>query len=192
LDSFFVSERDGQHGVYFNKLLQATLPYLHSEGVSEVYTLSLYPWTANLFEANGFSLQTHIITLSRKLESLSEAPNLPGEMDIRSMTVSDLDEVEALDRSAFPPAWQMNRQSLQVAYQESAFNAVIVSAKGLLSYIITTSTFSMAHLARLAVAPEAQHQHLGHIMVQTFLEVCINRGIDFATVTPSSDNHASP
>lgn len=187
----FVCLRDGQHAHYFSQLLQASLPYLESEQVSEIYTLSLTPWTETLFTANRFSIETHIITLVREIDLESPDVNLPAEFSLRPMTARDLDAVQTLDSQAFPPAWQMNRLSLQHAYQDSSYSTVVVTAERIVGYQISTSTLSFAHLARLAVAPEAQHHHLGRALVQNVFMDCLEKGITTLSVNTQSDNDTS-
>ena len=56
---------------------------------------------------------------------------------------------------------------------------------------MSTSTFSYAHLARLAVAPEAQHQHIGSALVQNVFMDCFEKGITTLSVNTQSDNTTS-
>jgi len=187
----FVCLRDGHHAHYFSQLLQRSLPYLKSKGVNQLYTLSLAPWVEALFTANGFSTETHIITLKREIEMEPAQISTPESFSIRPMTVRDLDTVHTLDEQAFPPAWQMNRLSLQHAYQDSNYCTVAIAAGRIVGYQMSTSTFSFAHLARLAVAPEAQHQHIGSALVQNVFMDCFEKGITTLSVNTQSDNTTS-
>ncbi len=187
----FVCLRDGQHAHYFSELLQKSLPYLKSEGVTQLYTLSPADWTEALFAANGFSINTQIITLMREIDIESAQISTPAGFSIRPMTARDLDAVRTLDEQAFPPAWQMNRLSLQHAYQDSSYSTVVVTAGRVVGYQISTSTFSLAHLARLAVAPEAQHRRLGRALVQDVFMDCLEKGISTLSVNTQSDNAIS-
>ena len=187
----FVCLRDGRHAHYFSQLLQKSLPYLKSEGVTQLYTLALADWTEALFAANGFSINTQIITLMREIEIESAQISTPPGFFIRPMTARDLDAVQTLDEQAFPPAWQMNRLSLQHAYQDSNYSTVAVASGHIVGYQISTSTLSFAHLARLAVAPEAQHQHLGRALVQNVFMDCLEKGITTLSVNTQSDNATS-
>jgi ribosomal-protein-alanine N-acetyltransferase len=144
-----------------------------------------------LMTTHGFSNETHIITLMREIDEEFAHMRLPANISIRPMTARDLDAVRPLDEQAFPPAWQMNRLSLRHAYQDSNYSTVAIAAGRIVGYQISTSTFSLAHLARLAVAPEAQHQHIGRSLVRNLFMDCLEKGITTLSVNTQTDNVTS-
>lgn len=188
---FFVSVRDGKHNHYFVKLLQASYPYLQKKGVKEIYALSLYPWVANLLETNSFALETNIVTLLCELPDITPIVDLPEGLIIRPMTEKDLPDVEIVDCIAFPPEWQINTASLVKAYQNATYRTVACIDKLLVGYQLTTATFTLAHLARLAVTNELQRHHIGKALVQDVFSAMLGSGISEITVNTQESNKAS-
>jgi ribosomal-protein-alanine N-acetyltransferase len=110
---------------------------------------------------------------------------------IRGMKQNDLPDVAELDAAAFAPLWQNAEETLAIALPQASVATVAENAAGLVGYQITTANPFGAHLARLAVRPDAQNQGYGSLLVADLVERLNRQGVDRLTVNTQSDNHAS-
>ena len=68
--------------------------------------------------------------------------------------------------------------------------ATEMEAAAELGELSTANDFS-AHLARVAVLPQFQHEHIGHQLVEDMIDSFFQKGISSITVNTQSTNHAS-
>jgi ribosomal-protein-alanine N-acetyltransferase len=107
------------------------------------------------------------------------------------MQTDDLAAVAELDAFAFTPLWQNSLDALEKALPQATAATVAEDAQGLVGYQISTANPFGAHLARLAVRPDAQRRGLGSLIVTDLIQRLKNKGIARLTVNTQSDNHAS-
>ena len=189
---FFISVRDGNHELYFRKLLDATMGVLSTCQSSGLFVLPQRPWMRSLVEDNDFLPVEEIVNLYLQIELFSTPlqMQIPG-LEIRQMTQNNLPAVEALDEVAFLPEWRLNLESLQKVYQMSSHATVAVLKGVIVGYQAMTSTFDSAHLARLAVAPFFQGKGIGHALASEMLAYCADTGMSRVTVNTQRSNTAS-
>ena len=107
------------------------------------------------------------------------------------MNFDDLCAVQILDQRAFSPVWQNSRNLLEAAFEQAAIATVAEDDSGVIGYQISTSSSTGGHLARLAVAPEAQARGVGRALVNDLLSQFQRRGALRVTVNTQIDNLAS-
>jgi ribosomal protein S18 acetylase RimI-like enzyme len=107
------------------------------------------------------------------------------------MSAGDLPTVAELDAHAFLPLWQNPLDALERALPQATVATVIEDERGLVGYQISTANPFGAHLARLAVRPDAQRKGLGSLIVTDLIQRLEHKGIARLTVNTQSDNYAS-
>ena len=116
---------------------------------------------------------------------------LSGGIKICPMQTRDLPAVVDVDASAFEPLWRNSLDALFKAFGQAFHATVAETSAGLIGYQLSTGSVLGAHLARLAVRPEAQGAGIGSAMVIDLLRAVRQRGRADVTVNTQSDNLAS-
>jgi ribosomal protein S18 acetylase RimI-like enzyme len=80
---------------------------------------------------------------------------------------------------------------LEKALPQATSATVLEDARGLVGYQISTANPFGAHLARLAVRPDAQRRGLGTLIVTDLINRLNHKNIARLTVNTQSDNLAS-
>jgi ribosomal-protein-alanine N-acetyltransferase len=80
---------------------------------------------------------------------------------------------------------------LEKALPQATSAIVAEDDEGVVGYQISTANPFGAHLARLAVRPDAQRRGLGSLIVTDLIRRLKNKGVSRLTVNTQSDNHAS-
>jgi len=91
--------------------------------------------------------------------------------DLRPLRDSDLDQVEAIERAAYPQPW--TRQHFRDELTRDCAHclaAVTADDQKLLGYLIWWLVVDEAQILNLAVAPTAQRQGVGAALLQRCLE----------------------
>jgi ribosomal protein S18 acetylase RimI-like enzyme len=107
------------------------------------------------------------------------------------MTESDLPDVERTDKASFHPLWQNPLETLERAYKQSMFATVAENENGIVGYQLTTGSGQRAHLARLAVHPEAQGHGVGRALLIDLFSKLMRNGFTRLSVNTQSDNNVS-
>jgi len=152
--------------------------------------LGLQDWFDDVVLKNNFHLHQRIVILEWN-GFLPPKFELPPDCQLRLMAREDLPAVQQVDEKAFVPIWQNTLSDLDLAFTQSPYAAVIECQQSVVGYQICTSTSFGAHLARLAVNPESQRNHLGYAMVRDLLAHFKGTGIGMLTVNTQNNNHAS-
>lgn len=174
----------------WSALWQIAQNVLARQGGATVAAIARQSWLDDLLTCNGFRHINDLVTLEWQRHVLS--PDLlQPRAGIRPMTIEDLPHVAALDVAAFPPLWHNTTQSLSKALTQAQFATVMEDAHGLAGYQISTGTPFGAHLARLAVRPDAQGQGIGSALVWDVIRRLDWRSGARLTVNTQSDNLAS-
>lgn len=159
-------------------------------GGATVALIAMQQWLSDLLIKHQFAHDQDIIMLEWKGSSvLEKAP--PDGVKVRPMSAADLPAVAELDASAFLPLWQNPLDALERALPQATAATVIEDERGLIGYQISTANPFGAHLARLAVRPDAQRKGLGSLLVTDLIRRLKHKGIARLTVNTQSDNHAS-
>lgn len=163
---------------------------LGRQGGATVALIAMQQWLKDLLVRNHFVHNLDIIMLEWRGSFAPQKAPVEG-VRVRTMTGADLPAVAALDALAFSPLWQNPLDALEKALPQSTSATVLEDARGLVGYQISTANPFGAHLARLAVRPDAQRRGLGALIVTDLIQRLNKKGILRLTVNTQSDNHAS-
>jgi len=163
---------------------------IEQQGGATVALIAMHQWLRDLLIRNGFSHTQDIVMLEWKGLEVPEQPVIDGVM-IRTMHASDLPAVAELDEAAFMSLWQNPLNALEKALPQATSATVMEDAQGLVGYQISTANPFGAHLARLAVRPDAQRRGLGSLIVADLIRRLKKKNVARLTVNTQSDNHAS-
>jgi len=163
---------------------------ISQQGGATVALIAMHRWLSDLLIKNGFSHTQDIVMLEWKGLEAPEQPLVSG-VTIRTMHAGDLPAVAELDAAAFMPLWQNPLDALEKALPQATSATVLEDAQGLVGYQITTANPFGAHLARLAVRPDAQQRGLGSLVVADLIRRLKQKKVARLTVNTQSDNHAS-
>jgi ribosomal protein S18 acetylase RimI-like enzyme len=152
--------------------------------------LGLQDWFDEVVLKYHFHLHQRIVILEWN-GFLPPKHDLPPDCWLRVMSREDLPAVQQVDEKAFHPIWQNSASDLEIAYTQSTYATVIECQQTVIGYQICTSTSFGAHLARLAVNPASQRNHLGYAMVQDLQTHFKASGIGMLTVNTQNNNLAS-
>jgi len=171
-------------------LWSAAQTEIAQQGGATVALIAMHQWLVDLLIRNGFSHTQDIIMLEWKGAKAPRQLQAEG-VTVRAMRISDLPEVAELDADAFMPLWQNPLESLEKALPQATAATVLEDDLGLVGYQISTLNPFGAHLARLAVRPDAQRRGLGSLIITDLLRRLKDKNITRLTVNTQSDNHAS-
>ncbi len=155
-----------------------------------IAAIAIEYWMEPLLQEARFDLRQWVVVLERRLSTLpsrKDAENLP----IRSMRAEDLKAVAQVDWEAFSPPWRHSLDSLRRAFAQALFASVLELDGKILGYQITTGHAFGAHLARLAVHPQAQGQGWGRKLLEALFDSLRSRRIERLTVNTQHDNRVS-
>jgi ribosomal-protein-alanine N-acetyltransferase len=170
-------------------LWDSLCPELIQQGTQRVSMLITRDWVEQHVRALGFEYNEDIITLRRIGESLPTSHFSP--VTLRPVAPADLDAIVQIDHDAFIAPWQMARDEIQQALRVAALSIVALRDNIIMGYQISTIYRDGAHLARLAVAPQAQGQGIGGTILNDTLRRFFRRGIYSMTVNTQMSNHRS-
>jgi ribosomal-protein-alanine N-acetyltransferase len=160
------------------------------QGGSTVAVISMHQWFDAVLKESAFTNNQSIVMLELRNRQAVQRP-APVGVVIRAMTRNDLPEVAELDAAAFAPLWQNAEETLAIAFPQASVATVAESSVGMVGYQITTANPFGAHLARLAVRPDAQKRGYGSWLVDDLVERLKRQRIKRLTVNTQSDNHTS-
>ena len=160
------------------------------QGGATIALIAMQQWLSDLLQRNDFTHYQDIIMLEWKENNVPEILPIDG-VKVRAMQAEDLSAVAELDANAFMPLWQNPLPALEKALPQASAATVAEDARGLVGYQISTSNPFGAHLARLAVRPDAQQRGLGSLIVADLLQRLHRKRVTRLTVNTQSDNHAS-
>jgi ribosomal protein S18 acetylase RimI-like enzyme len=163
---------------------------IEKQGGGTVALIAMHHWLSNLLSKNGFAHTQDIVMLEWKSAEIP-ASSHPVDISIREMHPDDLTEVAELDAAAFKPLWQNPLNALERALPQATSATVAEDAWGVVGYQISTANPFGAHLARLAVRPDAQRQGLGSSLLIDLFHRLNEKGMARLTVNTQSDNFAS-
>ena len=171
-------------------LWNAAREQLAETGGATVAVIATQRWFDSMLVESGFGINGHITLLEWNYQSPARAP-LPSNINLRAMTFDDLPRVVDVDNTAFEPLWRNSLPALSKAYSQSSHAFIVEDSSGLLGYELSTGSPLGAHLARLAVRPEAQGRGLGAALVGDLIDRILNSGGSRLTVNTQADNAAS-
>lgn len=177
-------------GEAWQLLWQAARAELARRGNFTMAAILLQEWLRALLEGAGFTSRQEIVMLERDQMPSAEVMLPPG-VSIRKMIAADLPVVARVDAAAFEPIWQNSLLALQGAFPQAMLATVAESAGEVIGYQITTRNPFGAHLARLAVRPDAQQRGVGGALVAELIWQLVHQTVIRLTVNTQSDNLTS-
>jgi ribosomal protein S18 acetylase RimI-like enzyme len=158
-------------------------------GGAVVAAIAMQAWFQQSLAASGFENRQQIIML--EWQNQPWVANRAPDIQIRKMTEADLRQVVETDNAAFHPLWHNSYDTLKLAFLQSLFATVAVNSQGILGYQLTTGHGQRAHLARLAVHPEAQGRGAGRMLLSDLFAKVTQHGIVRLSVNTQNDNVSS-
>jgi ribosomal protein S18 acetylase RimI-like enzyme len=174
----------------WNVLWNTARKSIARHGGATVALIAMQQWLSDLLIRNHFTHQQDILMLEWKESAVPQLFPVDG-IRVRTMQVEDLPAVAELDANAFLPLWQNPLGALEKALPQATAATVAEDDRGLVGYQITTANPFGAHLARLAVRPDAQKRGLGTLIVTDLIQRLKRKGVGRLTVNTQSDNHSS-
>ncbi len=173
---------------------------LHERAVKELseinpqatlVSLGLQDWFSDLLSLNHFEHHQDIIVLAFEGAVPAQPPASPGAY-LRLMRPSDLETVTQVDNLAFEPIWRLSADDLRRAYDRSTYKTVVELDGEVIGYQMSALNGFNAHLARLAVHPQAQRRRIGYWLVQNVIQHFIGEhGSWGVTLNTQDTNQAS-
>ncbi|MDW8327949.1 MAG: GNAT family N-acetyltransferase [Anaerolineales bacterium] len=157
--------------------------------------LSLAAWTVPLYEAAGFARTHEVVTLRRSLarpvSARFAANRRRPAVIVRLAEERDHPAILQTDAAAFDSPWRLSPAMLRAALAQADHLTLAEQDGRVVGYQLTTANGGAAHLARLAVIPEAQGRGIGSALVAELLEHYRRRGGREITVNTQHNNMAS-
>jgi [ribosomal protein S18]-alanine N-acetyltransferase len=160
------------------------------QGGATVALIAMQGWLIDLLVRNHFVHDLDIIMLEWKGSAAAPKPPLDG-INVRAMQSDDLPAVAEMDALAFAPLWQNPLEALEKALPQATSATVAEDNRGLVGYQISTANPFGAHLARLAVRPDAQQRGIGSLIVTDLIQRLSKKGVARVTVNTQSNNPSS-
>lgn len=181
----------GSSESWWPRLWAAARESLQALGVRSAASLSLETWSARLLESAGFTTDHAIVALARSRRTpLTESDRLVSAR-IRPADVDDYRAIVDVDLSAFPTPWNLSERMLRLALDQAQNVSVAEQDGRVVGYQLTTPSHAGAHLARLAVRPDAQGHGIGRALVARLIAEDQRLGHGELSVNTQEDNHAS-
>jgi ribosomal protein S18 acetylase RimI-like enzyme len=157
---------------------------------AQVAAIVVKQWFHSLLLSSGFELKQNIVMLDLKYEN-ARLFSPPTGIRIRPMQDADMPAVVLVDLAAFGQFWHNTEHVLQKARLQCASATVAEDNSGLIGYQLTMKNPLGAHLARLAVKPEAQGRGAGAALVSQLIRSFGVGQWDKLSVNTQEDNTAS-
>ncbi|HUI87492.1 MAG TPA: GNAT family N-acetyltransferase [Anaerolineales bacterium] len=164
---------------------------LASQQATKVAAITTQPWFESILTSNGFVSSQSIVMLEWNRQTLKPWP-VPAGITLRPMTASDLPCVADVDAASFEPLWQNSLPALSKAFSQALYASVAENESGFVGYQLSTGNPLGAHLARLAVRPEAQGRGIASALIGDLMhQACRAENLSRITVNTQSDNASS-
>ncbi|MBL8049670.1 MAG: GNAT family N-acetyltransferase [Anaerolineales bacterium] len=157
---------------------------------AKVSAIVVKNWFQTILLQTGFEQKQNIVLLRLQIGNFKSFP-ITNQMHIRPMNESDLSVVAEVDLKAFGSFWHNTTDSLQRAYLQSVHATVVEDESGVIAYQISTGNRFGAHLARLAVSPQAQGRGVASALVNELIQNLSANQINSLSVNTQDDNLAS-
>ncbi len=162
-----------------------------SNGEKLVAAIVVKQWFQSLLVSSGFELRQNIVMLELRHENIRAFPPTPG-IRIRPMLDADMPIVAQVDFAAFGMFWHNTQKVLERARLQCASATVAEDDSGtIVGYQLSTKNPFGAHLARLAVRPDAQGKGVGTALAGRLVWILTAGQINKLTVNTQADNTAS-
>jgi len=172
-------------------LWDATRAEINSFTKPTIASITTQDWFEAILIENGFALTQFIVMLEWNRQPNKSYPP-PVGIRLRPMTFDDLPRVAEVDAAAFEPLWQNSLSALSRALPQALYASVAEYERDVIGYQLSTGNRFGAHLARLAVRPEAQKRGIASALISDLMDyVCHDDNLSRVTVNTQSDNSKS-
>ncbi len=187
---FFLAAAGEPSKIIWNELIQAAISILENSTAKHLLAIPITPWFTNLLSNNGFKELSRIIILNLDTQNFQIV--LPGtEHIIRDMQISDIPEIEILDRGSFGPVWHNTRKSLEAAFSKAYKATVILEKETIIGYQISTLSPRSTHLARLAIHPAYQSKGIASVILTDLIKFLKTNNKNILSVNTQQNNVCS-
>ncbi|KAF0111595.1 MAG: GCN5-related N-acetyltransferase [Chloroflexi bacterium] len=157
---------------------------------STLYSVGLNNWFSNLLANSGFINFQNIVVLKWN-QRIPQPKQIASGYLVRPMESHDIQDVALLDKLAFEAMWVNSADKIALAYYQ-AEHALVAEIDGeIIGYELSTANHFSAHLARIAIHPKHQREHIGSNLVTEMFKYFHRRGIYQITVNTQDDNTSS-
>ena len=157
-----------------------------------ITSIAYFDWMKMLLTENQWKVQQEVVQLNWVHNNLNKLDKKwPEELSIRPMTYHDIKTVTKIDQDCFLFIWKQSQDVIRRAFEQSSYTTVALLEDEIVGFQISTSHKAIAHLARLAVQPKFQGQHIGQALVQNMLRHYSRPWIHEITVNTQHDNQIS-
>ncbi|MCB9139640.1 MAG: GNAT family N-acetyltransferase [Caldilineaceae bacterium] len=175
------------------RLLAGATPWLRDAVPVHLVAYASRKWLGEPLRAAGFILADRLVFLAlEKLQqrTLEPLPHLP-HVRLRPARTDDQVALAELDAAAFAPDWRMREQELTMLLL-TARVALAERGDELVGYTaLTPHADRVAHLARLAVKPDARRMGLGRLLLADVLHAAQRDLIATLLLNTQSSNQAA-
>lgn len=163
---------------------------VHSNMATQVAAIIVKQWFQGIIHSSGFDLKQNIVLLQLLNNNITSF-SAPNGIRIRPMNAEDLPAVTKIDFDAFGWFWHNTIDSLHRARLQAVSATVAEDESGVIGYQLSTGNPLGAHLARLAVQPEAQGRGIGAALVSDLVQQLGQNLLSRLSVNTQADNMAS-
>jgi ribosomal protein S18 acetylase RimI-like enzyme len=163
---------------------------LPSAGQVQMAAIVSKHWFQTLLLSSGFEVRQNIVLLDLNSDHFRPAP-VPRGAKIRPLYEEDIPRVSQLDREAFGPFWHNSVDALTLAFAQAVYASIAEDGSGMIGYQLSTGNPFGAHLARLAVHPQAQGRGFGAALVSDLVRRMEAGRTARISVNTQEDNLAS-
>lgn len=170
----------------WNALMPIAQEKLTHQGI-QIAVLCLQEWMDSILAGGNFR-QIHSVVLLEHTCMIGKDIPLPPGFELHPMAETDIFSANVVDRAAFEPPWYASARSTEYGFHACVYKTVIVTKGQVVAYLYSTLADRHAHLARLAVLPDFQRNHLGYYLVKDMLSHFLGLGIVHISVNTQSIN----
>lgn len=165
------------------------VPEARAIGAVSIFYIGDDAWLVPYLAKVGFARNGQIIGLHRPGAFI---PSL-GAQDcaVRVATVADLEDLVAVDWSAFTELWRNGRETIRQFLEQMRHFLVATVDDRVVGYICGTEYGKVGHIVRLAVHAEAQRQGIGTRLLRDVLARMSEDGVRALTLNTQRDNLVS-
>ena len=111
-------------------------------------------------------------------------------MDVRILNREDAQEVEALEREAFPDPWSL--KSIEGTLEQKNYVNLGVLREGeLLGYLFFSCMMDEGEIIRIATAPKERRKGIAKLLFSELKKNCLEQGVDKWMLDVSAGNDAA-
>lgn len=159
-----------------------------AEWTTPIISPAILPHRSSLWVEAGYEVVEQLLLFEHDLRRVP-----PPTMPMEAGDVDQLDELNLIDREAFPPRWRMGRAGLEESLEATTRTIIHVVSEpaGPAGFAITGVGLGIGYLQRLAVAPRAHGQGIGRSLVSASLLWAQRRGAGSLLVNTQKSNLAA-